>query len=265
MSGERAPRTDAELALHEDAITAAMAAHLSEHDRVALSYSGGAESGLLLHLFRPFRDRFVALWVNPGALPHEAEHVRRQAAGGPFVELLSDREAAWRQYGLPSLLPPSRLLGLPWDDAPPTGQRIAPNQICCAMVRSQPAHDWLGANAFTLHVHGQRRGEGTGLFSPLALRPYASWGPLAGWTRAEVMRRVGVHAVPLPAQYAEGAPETFECAICPANLAPARMAFLRKHYPAEHAETVRLAGEAFRVVSAAYEDQRRALEAASGD
>lgn len=79
------------------------------------------------------------------------------------------------------------------------------------------------------------------------------------------MRRVAHHGVPLPQQFAEGYPTSIECAVCPANLAPARMAFLRKHYPAEHAKTVQLAGEVFQQVTEAYEWQRTALRAAASD
>ena len=72
---------------------------LNGHDKVALSYSGRAESGLLLHVLAPYRQRIIVLWLNTGALPHEAEHVK-QAAGGPIVEVSSDRPAVWKAHGL---------------------------------------------------------------------------------------------------------------------------------------------------------------------
>lgn len=89
----------------------------------------------------------------------------------------------------------------------------------------------------------------------------AHWGALADWTRGEVMRRVAFHGVPLPLQYAEGAPESLECGVCPANLDPGRLSFLRRSYPAEYAETVRLAGEILDETASILDRERRALAA----
>ena len=89
----------------------------------------------------------------------------------------------------------------------------------------------------------------------------AHWGALAGWTRGEVMRRVAFHGVPLPFQYAEGCPKSFECAVCPADTDPERLSFLRRFYPAEYAETVRLAREVMDETAAILERERAALEA----
>ncbi len=258
-SPPRKGRADDDLAFHESAMVTAMALHLGEHRHVVLSFSGGAESALLLHLFQPFRERFTVAWNNPGALPHEAEHVRTRAAGGPFVELAGDREAYWRQHGLPSALLPVASSTMFPTDTPPEAP-LSPYHLCCATVRWKPFYDWAAASGVTLSIHGQRHGESSPRFLP-GPRSFNEWGPLATWSREEVMRRVAHHGVPLPMQYAEGYPTSIECAVCPANLAPARMAFLRKHYPAEHAETVRLAEQVMRQVAAAYEWQREAVSA----
>jgi 3'-phosphoadenosine 5'-phosphosulfate sulfotransferase (PAPS reductase)/FAD synthetase len=256
-------RSDDDLGFHEQAIVTAMALHLTEHRHVVLSYSGGAESGLLLHLFRPFREGFTLVWNNPGALPHEAEHVRAQAAGGPFVEIPGDRAGYWKAHGLPSALVPASDMTVFLTDTPPAAP-LSPFPACCAAVRWLPFHAWAAANGVTLDIHGQRHGENSPLFLP-GPRLFDRWGPLASWSREEVMRRVAHHGVPLPRQYAEGYPTSIECAVCPANLAPARMAFLRDHYPAEHAETVRLAREVLRQVTETYEWQRDAVQAAALD
>lgn len=98
----------------------------------------------------------------------------------------------------------------------------------------------LDLTVHELLLHGQRRGEASGLFAP-GPQPIQAFGPLARWTRAEVMARVAHHGITLPRQYDEGFPETVECAVCPSNLTPAWLAFLRQHYPDAHAETLRLA------------------------
>ena len=254
----RPARGDDELAAHEAGILTAAMALLASYDKVVLSYSGGVDSGLLLTLLRPLRARFIVQWLNPGALPHEAEHVRKQAAGGPFFEIQSDREAAWRQHGLPTMvLPAFKAPGLA-GDVPVKGQRLTANAACCATVRGFPAYQWLRANGVGLVIHGQRRGEGSDLYAT-DIAP-AHWGPLALWTREEVISRAIHHAVPLPRQYAEGFPESFECAVCPANLDARRLAFLKRHHPPLHAETLRLARVVQNEVDRAHAWQRGVLE-----
>jgi 3'-phosphoadenosine 5'-phosphosulfate sulfotransferase (PAPS reductase)/FAD synthetase len=240
----RPARSAEELAEVEQATTTAAVTLIATNAHVALSYSGGAESGLLLHLFRPLREWLTLVWTNPGSLPHEAEHVRAQAADWPrFVEIPSDREAAWRQQGIPTWLLPLDREPAVQGDGPRPEKPMTAFHACCYAVRTMPFITWAQANAVTLIVHGQRRGEGTRMFAPGILP--AHWGPLAGWTREEVMARVAHHGIALPRQYAEGFPESFECAVCPADLRPDRLGFLRRHYPAEHAETLRVAREAY--------------------
>lgn len=259
-AAEYTGQPDHALEAEETIIRSAAASLLDGHNRAALLYSGGAESGLLLHLLAPFRQRLTVLWVNPGALPHEAEHVRRQAAGGPFVELPSDRPGIWAKHGLPSFLVPVDRMTAFETDTPMAGPPILPASSCCVMVRNDPGRSWCIQHGVSLLIHGQRRGEGSGMFSP-GLFPH-HWAALARWTRQEVMRRVEHHGVPLPMQYAQGAPESFECAVCPANLDAGRLAFLKQHYPAEHAETLKLAREVHGHVTRSYRAAARELEAA---
>lgn len=170
-----------------------------------------------------------------------------------------DRAAFWLEHGLPARVVPVELMTAYVGDAPLTRPPIAPNRACCGAVRSAPGQRWCMENGVTLLVHGQRRGEGTKLFEPGGIPAY--WGALAGWTRGEVMWRVAFHGVPLPFQYAEGAPKSMECDVCPAATGPERLRFLKRFYPAGHAETLRLAREALDASSRVFERERAALEA----
>jgi 3'-phosphoadenosine 5'-phosphosulfate sulfotransferase (PAPS reductase)/FAD synthetase len=255
------PRAAADLAAHEAAIVHAARALLASHHHVALSYSGGAESGLLLHLLHPLRDWLSVFWVNPGALPHEAEHVRRAVEGWPrFIEIGSDREAAWREHGLPTFLVPTSRVPELVGDGPRPPKPLTSFNACCWKVRNAPAQRWAAAHGVSLVIHGQRRGEGTGMYDPALVPPH--WGPLASWTRADVLARVAHHDIPLPLQFAEGYPQSFECAVCPADLNSARLDFLRRHYPVEHAESLRRLREANAPALESAEAIRNALAAA---
>lgn len=257
------PRAAADLAAHEAAIVQAAQAMLASHQHVAMGYSGGAESGLLLHLLRPLRGMLSVVWVNPGALPHEAEHVRQAVEGWPrFVEIGSDREAAWREQGLPTFLLPLAHAPALAGDGPRPSRPLTTYHACCVAVRNAPLDRWAAANGVSLIIHGQRRGEGSDMYAPNLIPP--RWGPLAAWTRADVLARVVHHGVLLPRQFEEGYPQSFECAVCPADFSPARLAFLRRHYPDEHAESLRLLREANAPALDSADGIRKALAAAEG-
>lgn len=88
------------------------------------------------------------------------------------------------------------------------------------------------------------------------------WAPLADWTREEVEMRVAHHGIALPPQYAVGYGKTIECGVCPADLAPARLGFLRDRYPEHHAETLRLSRAVFDAIDHAHGTILEALAAA---
>jgi 3'-phosphoadenosine 5'-phosphosulfate sulfotransferase (PAPS reductase)/FAD synthetase len=241
------------LAEREQHFLATAAEYLDRHAPAFLTYSGGAESSLLRHLLSPYRDRLTLVWVNAASLPHQAEWVRRHAEGWRFVELVSDPYAFFRVAGVPSrLVPtPATLAGRVDPPTPPTTPAIISNLACCFEVRGAPVHRWAIAAGMALEIHGQRRGENSGAFLPNTA-PFATWGPLARWTRAEV----------LEPQFCEGVPQSFECGICPADVTPARMAFLRRHYPATYAEATRLRRPIIKAIEAEAVAYRRAeLEA----
>lgn len=255
-------RGDAALAADEAQIIAASTSLCATRGRVALLYSGGAESGLLLQLLRPLRDVLAVIWTDPGTLPGDAGHIARQVVGwSHFVRVPVDRVAIWREHGLPSHVVPGALDPATLGDGPAPPLRLQGNLYCCGRVRHAPAMAWCRAHGVSLFIHGQRRGEGSPMFHPDA--EAGAYAPLANWTREEVMARVAHHGVPLPRQYAEGYPRSFECAVCPADMDPARLGYLRRHHPEMHAETLRLARGILGAVDHYHGAMRQMVEAAS--
>lgn len=61
---------------------------LLRHNRVALMYSGGKDSDVLLDLFRPFLDGITVYHGDAGdLLPEVAEHVRTPAVSRLHAEI----------------------------------------------------------------------------------------------------------------------------------------------------------------------------------
>lgn len=76
---------------------------IERYGRVALAFSGGMESLLLLELARPHRDRVTVIWTNTGAMfPHMVDFIREATRGFDFVEARSDVRASFGKDGFPA-------------------------------------------------------------------------------------------------------------------------------------------------------------------
>jgi 3'-phosphoadenosine 5'-phosphosulfate sulfotransferase (PAPS reductase)/FAD synthetase len=135
--------------------------------------------------------------------------------------------------------------------------RIKTENECCNAVRMAPLLGFMAVTGAEVYIHGQRAGEGTTAFATNP-HPWDLWGPLRDWSREDVEAAVQRRGIELPAQYAHGM-TSFECAICPAETDPRRLAYLRDHYPDLHAETLTLMRAVHTATDRALGEYRAAL------
>src|SRR5258708_3693085 len=108
------------------------------HQRVALLYSGGIESALLLHLATPWRSHITVYTVRTGAeFPHMVAFIDRKLEGWDHRVITTDLVASFDQFGLPaSAIPIEHIPGiasaLNIDELLP---RIVPWTFCCVRNR----------------------------------------------------------------------------------------------------------------------------------
>jgi len=111
------------------------------HGRIALLYSGGIESGLLLHLAEPWRDSITVYTVRTGAeFQHMVSFVDRKLTGWDHRVITVDLRRSFNEMGLPaSVVPIEHMQGIGstmhiTERLP----RITPWPLCCARNRWQP-------------------------------------------------------------------------------------------------------------------------------
>lgn len=206
----------------------------SEQDRVALLYSSGLESSLLLHIAEPWRDRIVVYTVRTGAeFPHMRSFIDRALAGWDHRIVEGDVKTSIRKRGIPANV-------VPIEHAPAFaatfGQISTPPIVdwvtCCAENRSLPAYRAVLADGLAVAFHGQRAGDYRGERQPPAFEGLRLVAPLWEVSRSEVLEAVRDLGVTIPDHYGEFA-SSLDCSICPASLTPARRAWMKRHYPTE--------------------------------
>jgi 3'-phosphoadenosine 5'-phosphosulfate sulfotransferase (PAPS reductase)/FAD synthetase len=230
--------------------------------RVALLYSGGIESSLLLRLMEPWRSQVRVYTVRTGAeFPHMVEFIDRKLSDWDHRVIHSDLAASFRDLGIPaSVVPIEHLRGI-GEQANITERspRIVPWHFCCTRNRAVPGYEAIGADGLRDVIHGQRAGDwptkdpkpltwsDVSKEPPVILRFHH---PLWDVSRAQVQEAVTELGIELPAHYAEY-PSSLDCSICPSSLTTRRRAWMEKRYPEPLAVAEKLHSEVTQAVVAA--------------
>ena len=215
----------------------------NRHQKAVLSFSGGKDSLVCLHLCRSYRDKLTVAWVNTGAaFPHMAKFIRKATEDFNFVELKSDQDAWIEQYGLPSDMVPvvNSIWSIRRDPAAPDPPQtlLQPWTSCCAKLRFTPLLEYLGKSDATLFLHGQRRSDGGGFCADS--RPGAAveiCKLLWEWSDNDILDYIGKHGIELPEQYGHGVVDSLDCWNCTARggdstaLNEAKLAYMARRYP----------------------------------
>lgn len=211
--------------------------------KIALSYSGGKDSSVLLDLCRPYKDRFTVVWVNTGyAFPHIQKHVVETTQDFSFQEIAHDLKPVWEQHGLPTHI-------LPLDHAPMVSAKAKTpylqNWVACCLRRMESVVKALEPQGFDILLTGQRA---TDASPSVPLRQVMNAGaitmvaPLWEWSDEEILDYISQRNISLPAS-ATIDDTSMECTICPAQIEK-RIDFIKEHYP-EYLPTI---GENVRAV-----------------
>lgn len=235
-------------------ITARIADAVRHHERVALLYSGGIESSLLLRLAEPWRSRVTVYTVRTGTeFPHMVAFIDRKLEGWDHHVIPVDLVASFDQLGLPaSVVPIEHVQGLAEtvgvDERLP---RILPWTLCCARNRSQPGYEAIKADGVHVVLHGQRSAD----FPKRAAAPLEYPGlelvaPLWDVSRESVWSAVRELNIELPDHYGQY-PSSLDCSVCPSSLTTQRRAWMAGRYPEHLAVAEKLHADVAQAVIAA--------------
>ena len=225
-------------AISQDTKTEEISAILQDtvrrHKRVALLYSGGIESSLLLRLAEPWRSQMTVYTVRTGAeFPHMISFIDRMLNGWEHRVITSDVAAAFSQFGIPaSVLPIEHVEGIAAElNINERLPRIVPWPLCCRRNRWLPGCEAITADGIGAVIHGQRSGD----FPKSAPTPLEHPGlelvaPLWNVSRDGVWNGIRELDIELPDHYAEY-PSSLDCAVCPATLTTARRKWMARRAP----------------------------------
>jgi 3'-phosphoadenosine 5'-phosphosulfate sulfotransferase (PAPS reductase)/FAD synthetase len=215
-------------------VESTIAETVAKHERVALLYSGGIESSLLLHLAVPWRDKITLYTVRTGAeFPHMVDFVDRKLSGWDHRVVRVDLGASFAELGIPaSAVPIENMKGiggmLNINERLP---HIVPWPLCCVRNRWQPGCEAIKADGLSIAIHGQRAGDyPKSIPTTLEYPGLELVSPLWSASRAEVLAAVTTLGIELPEHYGEY-PSSLDCAVCPSSLTSKRRAWMAKRYP----------------------------------
>lgn len=202
--------------------------------RVALQFSGGKESLVLLHMMQPYWDSLTVYHCNSGdSFPENDELVAAVKSIVPhFVEVMGRRPQVEQQLGWPSDIVPaeSTLMGkLAGSDA----LRLVDRYTCCYESKMRPLHERMHADGIQVILRGQRNDDS--VRSPVrsgdVVDGFQIFYPLADFSRDQVFIYLNEHGIPLPRFYQEGMTTGSDCLHCTAWLEDGQNKYLKKHHP----------------------------------
>lgn len=217
----------------------------------ALWFSGGKDSLACLLLYRAQLSEIDVLWANTGRnLPEVEDFIHKISGLCPrWHEVKVDRNAQWRQHGLPSDLVPvdNTSLGEFVSSIKPV--RIQSYLQCCFQNIAAPLvlkTKQLGAR---IVIRGQRLEEAhrapEGEINGMVFVH-----PIAKWSAANVMDYLRTAFGQLPDHYAldHSSVDCFDCTAYAAHVSD-RAEYMRNRHPAKHKEYMMRLSEVGRAIS----------------
>jgi 3'-phosphoadenosine 5'-phosphosulfate sulfotransferase (PAPS reductase)/FAD synthetase len=235
-------------------IADALESAAGRHRHVALLFSGGMESSLLLHSAKPWRSQIRVYTVRTGAeFPHMIAFIDRMLEGWDHRVVTGDLVASFHEFGIPaSAVPIEHMQGiaktLSMDERLP---RIVPWPLCCARNRSQPWCEAIKTDGVDVAVHGQRASDYPNATQERLEYPGIEMiAPLWNVSRDDVGEQIRELGIELPDHYGAYS-SSLDCAVCPAALTTKRRAWMKGRYPQYLAVAEKLHADVSKAVIAA--------------
>lgn len=208
------------------------------HERIALQFSGGKDSTVVLLLLRDLWPRLTVYWLNSGdAFPETAAFVRGHGAavveaGGRFVEVPGRVDDVIATFG-----PPADIIGADASEPAHTllvgrGERLQDRALCCLRSKMAPLQQRMIDDGITLIVRGQKAADDfKGPFRDGdSADGFAFWFPIEDWSDSDVLAWL-VASDAVPPLYAAGLLRSGDCMRCSAWLGDRRAEYLVRHHP----------------------------------
>lgn len=205
----------------------------AQHERIALSFSGGKDSLAVYYLLREHKHRFTVYHCNTGdLLPEQSEvvaHVRADAVN--FVEVKTDAIGWINQNGLPTDLLPHTAHWVGREMGEP-GVPLVSRYDCCWSNLMEPTYRRVAEDGNTLLIRGTKAADMKRLpkLSGSTSDGITLWYPLQDWTNDQVFAYLREQGAPISRVY-DHVTNSPECARCTAWWGEKRGDYLRRYHP----------------------------------
>lgn len=206
------------------------------HKRIALQFSGGKDSLVVLLLLESFWPVLTVYYTNSGeALPETVGFIHELARKIPhFVEIQGKRKEI---VAYPTDLLPTHnsAFGKMMGGKGPT---LIDRYTCCAKSIMQPMHEQMLKDNITLIIRGQRNADALKppITSGTIMDGFEVYYPIEDWSDEQVFAFLSERNM-VPRYYSEGMTSAPDCLHCTAWTEHKLVPYLRKYHP-KAAETV---------------------------
>lgn len=226
---------------HLDETQLQLSEFVDKHNRIALMFSAGKDSGACLKLLRPYIYRVFVIWANPGrAYPETLDYMKRIAGTVPpghFIVAPGNQPNYVREHGYPADTVPFEATLWGHVITRSSGPRLLHVTQCCGVNMWAPMQQAIAECGATGVIQGQKecdewRSPGTN-GARLGMGEYHY--PLFKWTNDEIIDYLGDD---IPPSYNRGLKASLDCMTCTAYLRhnPGRLRDLEQQHPEVYAE-----------------------------
>lgn len=238
-------------------------AMLCKSKKVALQFSGGKDSLVLLHMMQPYWADLAVYYVNSGdSFPETDELIAAVKSLVPnFIEVQGRKPLVEQVLGWPSdiLTSSSSDFGHALGEV---GPKLVDRYKCCFHSLMEPMHERMRSDGIEVILRGQRNSDK--FQSPVRsgdiVDGFAIIFPLADLTEEQVFAYLDEHNIPVPRFYTEGMTSGGDCMTCTAWLEHRQAKYLNKFHPQTAKLVFQRLAEIKRATDEKYERLLRAQE-----
>ena len=238
-------------------------ATLCKSKKVALQFSGGKDSLVLLHMMQPFWSDLTVYYVNSGDSFPETDELMAavQTIVPNFIKVPGRKRLVEQVLGWPSDVLTSNSSDVA-HELGEVGPKLVDRYKCCFHSLMEPLHERMLADGIEVILRGQRNNDT--LQSPVrsgdVVDGFTIIFPLADLTEEQVFAYLDEHNIPVPRFYTEGMSSGGDCMRCTAWLEHGQAKYLNKFHPQTAKLVFQRLAEIKKATDEKYERLLKALE-----
>lgn len=238
-------------------------AKLCKENKVALQFSGGKDSLVLLHAMKPYWNDLVVYYCNSGdSFPETDSLIAYVKTIVPnFIEVQGRKPLVEEYLGWSSdvVTSGSTDIGIAVGS---NEMKLVDRYTCCFKSLMEPLHEQMQKDGIQVILRGQRSADK--LKSPVIdgelIGGFRIFYPINTLTDADVFAYLEKHNIPIPRFYSEGMTSGGDCMHCTAWLEHGQAKYIKKYHADEAKIVFHRLEQIQKAISDSYERLEKLLE-----